>query len=206
MFGGKWKAAQGKVIDRKDIMHNAHGMTRRYAYVFEVVASADGSSFRAEYKDPIGGNPTHFVAPNVGELVALNVDWKGQEVKLDRDDPERTNAPDPLAGKHAQDDRFAASLAGGPNAPLSKEDLDGMDIAPHMYSIEEIRQLQQSDPNAAKVAQRARALAQVAARAAPASAESAVDQLAKLADLHAQGALSDQQFEAVKAKVMGEDR
>ena len=41
-----------------------------------------------------------------------------------------------------------------------------------------------------------------AAVAAPAGEESMVDQLTKLADLKAQGILSEQEFEAAKAKVL----
>ena len=41
-----------------------------------------------------------------------------------------------------------------------------------------------------------------AAAAAPAAEESLVDQLTKLADLKAQGILSDEEFEVAKAKVL----
>jgi hypothetical protein len=37
----------------------------------------------------------------------------------------------------------------------------------------------------------------------PAAEESDLDQLQKLADLHASGALTDEEFEAEKAKIMG---
>jgi transcription initiation factor TFIID subunit TAF12 len=44
--------------------------------------------------------------------------------------------------------------------------------------------------------------APAAAAPAPAAEESVVDQLTKLADLKAQGILSDEEFEAAKAKVL----
>jgi hypothetical protein len=108
----KWEPGQAKVIDKKDITHNATGISRRYAYVVEVLPSSSGGSFRTEIKDPVGGTSIHFVSPGVGQIVAVEVDWRRQRVKLDKDAPGRMDAPGPLAGKHAQDARFAAALAG----------------------------------------------------------------------------------------------
>lgn len=42
------------------------------------------------------------------------------------------------------------------------------------------------------------------AQAAPSAADSDLDELQKLADLHAQGVLSDEEFAAAKAKILGD--
>ena len=66
---------------------------------------------------------------------------------------------------------------------------------------EQQQQQQQWDPQQQGAAQQQAAAPAPAPAAAPAE-ESVVDQLTKLADLKAQGILSDEEFEAAKAKVL----
>jgi hypothetical protein len=75
------------------------------------VQNPTGESFRGEIQDSkfrVEG----YVVSQVGDEVAVLVDYKRQKVKLDKHDPSRHS--DPRAVERAADAKFAAELAAAP--------------------------------------------------------------------------------------------
>jgi hypothetical protein len=112
LFGHNWEHGTAKVID-KSLMPSGSATSSvpgRYRYVVEV-QNPTGEAFRGEIQDSkfrVEG----YVVSQVGDEVAVLVDYKRQKVKLDKHDPSRHR--DPRAIQRAADDKFAAELAGTP--------------------------------------------------------------------------------------------
>jgi hypothetical protein len=114
MFGHDWEHGTAKVIDRKMIATMDASTTDKpkFGYVVDV-QTPTGESFRGEVEDP-HFPPDTYVNAQVGDEVAVLVDYKRQKVKLDKDDPARHTDPHALA--HAADAKFAAELAAAPGS------------------------------------------------------------------------------------------
>jgi hypothetical protein len=114
MFGHDWEHGTAKVIDRKMIATMDASTTDKpkFGYVVDV-QTPTGETFRGEVQDP-HFPPDTYVNAQVGDEVAVLVDYKRRKVKLDKDDPSRHTDPHALA--HAADDRFAAELAAPPGS------------------------------------------------------------------------------------------
>jgi hypothetical protein len=112
MFGHDWERGTAKVIDRKMIATMDASTTDKpkFGYIVDV-HTPTGETFRGEVQDP-HFPPDTYVNAQVGDEVAVLVDYKHQKVKLDKDDPSRHMEPHALA--HATDARFAAELAAAP--------------------------------------------------------------------------------------------
>jgi hypothetical protein len=112
MFGHDWEHGTAKVIDRKMIATMDASTTDKpkFGYVVDV-QTPTGETFRGEVQDP-HFPPDTYVNAQVGDEVAVLVDYKRQKVKLDKDDPSRHT--DPHAAAHAADDKFAAELGAPP--------------------------------------------------------------------------------------------
>jgi hypothetical protein len=112
MFGHDWEQGTAKVIDRKMIATMDASTTDKpkFGYVVDV-QTPTGEAFRGEVEDP-HFPPDTYVNAQVGDEVAVLVDYKRQKVKLDKDDPSRHS--DPHAAAHAADEKFAAELTAAP--------------------------------------------------------------------------------------------
>jgi hypothetical protein len=112
MFGHDWEHGTAKVIDRNLMASGSatSSVPAKHRYVVDV-QNPTGEPFRGEIQDPELRTES-YVAAEVGDEVAVLVDYKRQKVKLDKDDPARHS--DPRAASHAADARFEAELADAP--------------------------------------------------------------------------------------------
>jgi hypothetical protein len=112
MFGHDWEHGTAKVIDR-NLMASGDAVSSvpgKHRYVVDV-ENPTGEPFRGEIQDPEFRTEGYVVA-QVGDEVAVLVDYKRKKVRLDKDDPSRHS--DPRAASRALDDKFESELAAAP--------------------------------------------------------------------------------------------
>jgi hypothetical protein len=110
MFGHDWEHGTAKVIDRELVSSGSGETPGQHRYVVDV-QDPTGEPFRGEIQDP-GFRSRSYVVAHIGDEVAVLVDYKRHQVKLDKDDPSRHS--DPKAPEHATEARFEAELAAAP--------------------------------------------------------------------------------------------
>jgi hypothetical protein len=200
-----WESGQATVINVMDITGNSSGTTRRHAYVLEAIATDGHETFRDECKDPLIVRDD-FLAPRVGEVVTVKIDWDKKKIDLVRDAPERKF--NPYANAHTAKNNFKAALA-GTDAPASAP---GGPYAPRPGAGPTIKIGPNAnitiDPNAKITLDPSATLdidpaAHINAGGSPSAVGGVAAQLASLAALHQQGVLSDTQFEQAKNAVIG---
>jgi hypothetical protein len=224
MFGEKWESGTGTIVfaENKDATKRHQNQTYRdsitsnWVYVIEV-SPPDQEAFR----EKVSGN--HQATPlsgfHVGQTFQVLYDAKRQKIKWDITDPtiaarlphKRTNTP---ASMNA---RLAAVLDGEPAAAgtSSRAVFDARSLSPEQRrEAVAANKLMLTDPEAGRAAMAALASTPLGSGPAPAqaaaparspapSAANLVDELAKLADLKAQGVLSGTEFAAAKKKLLG---
>jgi hypothetical protein len=222
MFGEKWETGTGTIVfaEDKDATKRHQNqtyldsVTSNWVYVIEVTPPGQ-EPFRE--KVPGYHNMTPLSGFHVGQTFQVLYDPKHQKIKWDVTDPtiaarlphKRTNTPAKM------NDRLEAVLNGGPTAatPSSRVTYDARALTPaQRQQAVAANKLMQTDPVAGKAAMDALGLVPLVGGATqppppaspPASSSaSIVDELAKLADLKAQGVLSDTEFAAAKQKLLG---
>jgi hypothetical protein len=118
LFGHDWKHGTAKVIDR-NLMASGDAVSSvpgKHRYVVDV-DNPTGEPFRAEIQDPEFRSEGYVVA-QVGDEVAVLVDYKRQKAKLDKDDPARHS--DPRGASRALDAKFESELADSPGTPAAQ--------------------------------------------------------------------------------------
>jgi hypothetical protein len=214
-----WEHAEAKVIDRKLVpTGNATTSTpAKHAYVVEI-QPPDGKPFRVEIDDPMI-RMLSYRGAQIGETVAVLVDFKREKAKLDTHDAAR-RGDDPFASGRASNERFAASLAGtkpGASDASARVDmvaalrmLDAQvasgSITQEQYQTARREAIHQATgvPSAAQesgVGDHGAALTNDEPVGSQAPAE-VVGELAKLADLKTQGLLTDAEFTVAKQKLL----
>jgi hypothetical protein len=115
LFGHDWEHGTAKVIDRNLMASGSatSSVPGKHRYVVDV-ENPTGEPFRGEIQDPEFRTEGYVVA-QVGDEVAVLVDYKRQKVKLDKDDPSRHS--DPRGASRALDDKFESELAAAPGTP-----------------------------------------------------------------------------------------
>ncbi len=199
-----WEPGQATVIDAMDITGNSSGTTRRHAYVLEAIATEGHEAFRDECKDPLIVRDD-FLAPRVGEVVAVKLDWDKKKIDLIRDAPERKF--NPYANAHTAKNRFDAALAGtdapaAPGNPLAPRPGTGptIKIGPNANITIDPNAKITLDPSATLDIDPA---AHISAGGAASGVGGVAAQIEALAALHQQGVLSDAQFEQAKNAAIG---
>jgi hypothetical protein len=195
-----WVDGQANVIDVMDITGNTSGTTRRHAYVLEAIAADGHESFRDEDKDPLIVRDD-FLAPHVGEVVVVKIDWDKQKLELVRDAPGRKF--DPYANAHTAKDNFAAELAGGSAAPRPGAG-PTITFAPGAnVIIDPGANIHLDDSATVNVDPAAHISTSSTPAAGGVDVGGVAAQLASITALHQSGMLNDAQFEQAKNAVLG---
>jgi hypothetical protein len=124
MFGKRWTAASGHIVDRRVAHATADGVVN-YEFVVDVTTPS-GEVFRAKAGQP--RIATNFRDPSIGMKVGVEYEAKSRQVRFDKDDPQ-------LSWKtytKAQDSGFNDSLnapAGSPIGGGTARIPAGLDIA-----------------------------------------------------------------------------
>jgi hypothetical protein len=207
VFGEKWEAGTGTIVfaenknDTKRFQNQTYQDTVSSNWVYVIEVTPPGQE---AFREKVWGY--HHTTPlsgfHVGQTFQVLYDAKRKKIKWDLEDPtiaarlphKRANTP------AAMNARMDAALNGEPPpATPAQGDAQAMMAA---------LQLLRTDPVAGRAAIAAaggtlRQFSQGPPSADAGSATSTVDQLAKLADLKAQGVLTDEEFAAAKQKLLG---
>ena len=219
-FGHQWEPGQATIIALKEVPSigtNALGQKYRcYEYVADVQPDSGGPVFRTTMDEPFNeSSDIHGFAwhqPGVGEVMPVKCNPGRKEAKFDAKASRakaRAQHDQLVDAETAQFDAMAGSAPGttaGPSTggalPLgqgvSVVNLSGGDISGALPAIQQAL----ASGNLGDLAQIKAGLRQ---QADPGGASSdPIERLEKLADLHARGVLSDEEFAAAKAKLLGE--
>jgi hypothetical protein len=202
----KWVKGKAKVIavDRHSTTFSdgAPAVTVD-GFVLEV-QPADGEPFRANV-EPAGFNhallhveSSNFRHPVEGEIVSVEYDPESRAVRFDMSDP----ALQAKASRHAREDAEHAAYEDALNAPLGAHAIQGAPVEA-LAGLGDLGDLKARLLQMA--AQNPGAVIDLRSSQPPTGqASDPVDRLAKLADLKDRGVLTDAEFAAEKAKILGE--
>jgi len=220
VFGHKWEPGRATIVALKEIPSvGTDGLGRKlrcYEYVADIQPDSGGPVFRTTMDEPFNeSSDIHgfgWHQPGVGEVMPVKCNPGRQEAKFDAA-ASRAQAhaqhDQVVAAQTAEFDAMAASAPGTAAAPSSGQaflggqpvsvvNLSGGDISGVLPEIQQAL----ASGNLADLA-RVKAELRHQAQPADASGSDPVEQLEKLAGLHASGALSDAEFAAAKAKLLG---
>jgi hypothetical protein len=187
LFKHSWEPGEATVVTSETANafrpHSDWGTVSRRKYVVDVQPAAGGPLFRATidqvYGEPEGAPGQKYRALGDGEVVQVLFDPKREKVKFDDSDPRlykpRSDAPS----------AFDVAAGAAPGTPLAG-------AAPSL-GVSGSEAVWQSEP-----------VVRMSAERPPADAPDPLERLQKLADLHARGVLTDAEFAAQKAKILGE--
>jgi hypothetical protein len=219
MFGHNWEPGQAKIVAARQIASRPPdpetGQDRNsYEYVADVQPATGGALFRTVMTEPFD-IPVWLNATIVGTTVPVKCDPKREQAKFDTKAVAARNKAQKEAVKQAQQAQFDAMVnaAPGTNSPVGAGALNSRGGG----ALADILQQATADPEGF----RARMLGQAQGSGAsafvmtpgglappgtPAQGPSTddADRLSKLADLHDRGVLTDAEFAAEKAKILGE--
>jgi hypothetical protein len=149
-----------------------------------------------------------FVDADIGEVVPVFCDAKRQKVKFDTSEIKAENRAFAKANREHWDAVKEGAAPDSATAPPSSATPDvavrGGSAAWHVTTDPaEIEQMRERIRKMA--AQSPGSVAKFSAAPAGGGTADSLDQLEKLADLHARGALTDAEFAAEKAKILGSE-
>jgi hypothetical protein len=202
-----WVKAKGRVValDRKSGM-NQYGASQTWVdgYVVDV-QPVDGEPFRAEV-EPGGFNhgllhveSSKFRHPVEGEIVSVEYDPASRKVRFDMSDPalvKQTSAERNAAAQESFEQALGAPVGSQPVGGAAGDVLASLGLGDSGDLKAQLLQMAAQNPGSV-----------IDLRSSPGSAEPASDpaeRLEKLADLKDRGLLTDAEFAAAKAKILGE--
>jgi hypothetical protein len=191
MFGKKMVEGHARIIAFEGVTSGSSGTDLHgnswvhHKYIVEV-HPAGGSAFRAEVKTRV----SFEASPHTGDLVKARYDVDSHKVELILEGDARY---DPKLRRAEKKAKRAELLHGTPGTPPAAV---GSALDPE---LQELMDLEEAERRAATSG----APAAPGRPAAPAPA-SRMDRLQQLGDLHAQGILSDTEFEQEKARILRE--
>jgi hypothetical protein len=221
VFGHDWEPGQATIVALKEIPSmGTDGLGRKYRsyeYVADVQPDSGGSVFRATMGEPFNeSSDSHgfgWHQPGVGEVMPVKCDPRRKKAKFDAAASRaqaHTQHDQMVDTQTAQFDAMAASAPGttagsssGPAFPgagrVSVVNLSGGDISGALPAIQQALA-------SGNLADLARIKAELRQQNPPEGASSSdpIEGLEKLADLHDRGVLTDAEFAAAKAKLLGD--
>ena len=221
MFGHKWQPGRATIVALKEVPSigtNALGQKyRSYEYVADVQPDGGGPAFRTTMDEPFNeSSDIHgfgWHQPGVGEVMPVKCDPARKQAKFDAAASRaqaRAQHDQMVDVERAQFDAMAGAAPGTTAGPSSAQaflgaqqisvvNLSGKDVSGALPAIEQAL----ASGNFANLA-KLKAELQQQGQPDGASGSDPVERLEKLADLHAAGALTDEEFAAAKAKLLGE--
>jgi Short C-terminal domain len=180
MFGHGWDAGTATIVAMKETSAattGEHGTYRAlYAYAADVQPDGGGTVFRTEIDEPF--EIPGWFTPGVGDVLPVRCDPRRGKAKFDMARLKAARKAQASAAENAQTAGFDAAMGAAPGTSVSATAGD-----PTMLAIAGLS-------------------AQTAA-SEHSGAGDTLDQLQRLSDLHDRGVLSDAEFAAAKAKILG---
>jgi hypothetical protein len=221
MFGHRWESGKATIVALKEVPSigtDAFGRKyRSYDYVADVQPDSGGPVFRTTMGEPFNeSSDVHgfgWHQPGVGEVMPVKCDPGRKKAKFDAAasrDQARAQHDQMVDAQSVEFDAMAASAPGTAAGPSSGQsflggqgvsvvNLSGGDISGALPAIQQALA-------SGNLADLARIKAELRQQAHPddGSSSDTVERLEKLAALHADGVLTDAEFAAAKAKLLGE--
>jgi len=204
LFRKRWEFGQARIVARQRHkwtpgVHAVNKYATKYDYVVDVVPDSGVAPFRATFTSTFGSDEI-FLAPNIGTQTRVRFKEGGEDVQLDG----KFLLSQERARKDAEREQFEvaakAQSARAPTAPVVR-----MTTTTNPAEVQHIRDnLQQMRE---KLERRAAANPGSVIRlgvGAAGGGSDPRDRLQRLADLHDRGVLTDAEFAAEKAKILGE--
>lgn len=189
VFGHAWEPGQATIVALKETSAattGEHGSFRAlYEYVADVQPDSGGAMFRTEMDEPF--EIPNWFSPGVGDVLPAQCDPRRGKAKFDM---ARLKAATKARASKAKDEQvaeFDAARRAGPGTPVPATPSDPSTVV--------LRGLAGGGDDAS---------AAVAAVAQHSEGGDPLDRLERLAELHDRGVLSDAEFAAAKAKILGE--
>jgi hypothetical protein len=208
MFGRGWEPGSATIVAMKETSPATTGdggwYRALYAYVADVQPDSGGAMFRTEMDEPFE-IPSWF-APGVGEVLPVQCEPRHGKAKFDM---ARLKAAAKARASAAKDEQIAEFEAARRAAPgtivpgtlgnpgmvvLGGTTGDRGDVS---ATIAAALQQVNASPELAQLKRQKSAAQQT-------DGGDSVDRLQRLSDLHDRGALTDAEFAAAKAKILGE--
>jgi len=217
VFGHKWEPGQATIVALKELptvgTDGFGNKLRSYEYVADVQPDSGGPVFRTTMDEPFNESSDRhgfrWHQPGVGEVMPVKCDPKRQQAKFDAAASRalaRAQHDQIANAQEAQFDAMAAAAPGTAPGPASGQVLSGQGMSVVNLSGADISTafpaIQQA-LTSGNLAEIARIKAGLREQAQPDAADP-VERLQKLADLHSSGMLTDDEFAALKAKLLGE--
>ena len=108
MFGRNWEKAEATIVS-KHVLNRSTNDVAAHEYVVDIMP-ADGVMFRAKVDEPMIA--TDFWAPNIRDVVTVEINDKHDKVRFDKDDPRLSYK----AYKAATREQFEAASQAAPGA------------------------------------------------------------------------------------------
>jgi hypothetical protein len=187
MFGKNLVPAEATIVDKHVLRTVADSATKNFLPVHQYAADVQlegETAFRTKIDEKLG----KIAPPSIGDVVPVLVDPKTHEVKFDEKDP-RLNLDAYLKRTKAQDqNEFEATLRQDPGTPAEAPEASPGGNEQLLEAMEKMRGFREGVDGSAR----------------PASpGDDEVEKLTKLAALHAAGGLTDEEFQTMKAKLIG---
>lgn len=172
-----------------------------WTYVADVQPENGDAAFRATFRERFS-NTQEFHEPSVGEQIPVTID-KHQKVEFDR----RALRDMAKAKKAARKEKFAAIASAAPGSQVDAASPEAKDAEFRAIRLRVNIDRAKAAGDEAEIDRLTALLARLEAgdlsRPTRAPAPDRLDQLQKLAGLHQSGALTDAEFAAEKAKLLG---
>ena len=208
MFGHGWEPGHATIVALKETAAattGEHGSFRAlYAYVADVQPDSGGAMFRTEIGEPF--DIPNWFSPGVGDVLPAHCDPRHGKAKFDM---ARLKAATKARASEAKDEQvaaFDAARRAGPGTPVPVTLGDpstvvlrgpaggGDDVS---SAIAAVAQQLGASPELAE-------LRRQTAASPRSEGGDPLDRLERLAGLHDRGVLTDAEFAAEKAKILGE--
>ncbi len=203
MFGRDWEPGEATIIALKEIgsigrhggIDSSGAKMKSYEFVADVRPTGGGPVFRTVIHEPL--DERTWRRPNVGDVVAVKCDPRREKAKFDTSAATaaaREGEARQAADRAADAARFDAAVNAAPGTTATGA---GGGVPASVSRMKEILAQAKADMARDQVA------APGTRNAQPASVDR-LDRLAKLADLHDRGVLTDEEFAAEKARILAD--
>ena len=217
MLGRGWESGEATIVETRSVprhVQDAGGLyydAKRLVFVLDVHPTGLAPGFRADTEALMPEGLEHL---QEGDIVPVKFDTKSQEVRFDRagriflshkplatlghEGNEQTHEPDrtPAPGATSAGTPDVVMQSGNVGDPVRAELRVSTDPAKIEQMKERLRQIAAQSPGS---------MTSFSVRGPTAGGPDDVEQLAKLAELHDRGVLTDAEFAAQKAKILGSE-
>jgi hypothetical protein len=191
LFRKRWEFGQARIVARQRHKWTPGAVNKyatKYDYVADVVPDSGLAPFRATFTSTFGSDEI-FMAPSIGSQTRVRFKAGGEDVQLDG----KFLVSQERARKDAERKQFGAA---GAQVTTTTRPANVQQMRDHLQQMRDrLEDLDGENPGS---------VIRFRARVSGAGGSDSVERLERLTDLHDRGVLTDAEFAAEKAKILGE--